>query len=57
MFYKAGIIEEMLEDTMESLDDNEDMEEEAQEEIDKVLFDLVGGIFFHLQHKITCNSI
>ncbi|KAL4232387.1 Charged multivesicular body protein 3 [Mactra antiquata] len=40
---KAGIIEEMLEDTMEGLDDSEEMEEAAQEEIDKVLFDLTAG--------------
>ena len=32
---KAGIIEEMLEDTMETLEP-EDMEEEAAEEVDKV---------------------
>lgn len=32
---KAGIIEEMLEDTMEDLEP-EELEEEAQEEIDKV---------------------
>lgn len=40
---KAGIMEEMLEDTMEGLDDSEDIEEAAQEEIDKVLFDLTAG--------------
>lgn len=35
--YQAGIIEEMLDDTMENvMDDPEDMEEEAQSEIDKV---------------------
>lgn len=38
MIYQAGIIEEMLEDTMSSLEDQEEMEEEAQEEVDKVLF-------------------
>lgn len=32
---KAGIIEEMLEDTMESLEP-EDMEEEAEDEVNKV---------------------
>lgn len=40
---KAGIIEEMLEDTMEGLDDTEEEEEAAQEEIDKVLFELTAG--------------
>ena len=33
---KAGIIEEMLEDTMEGLTDVEEEEEAAQQEIDKV---------------------
>lgn len=32
---RAGIIEEMLEDTMESIEDTEEMEEEAQSEVDK----------------------
>lgn len=40
---RAGIIDEMLEDTMESLDDQEELEEEAQEEVDKVLWDLTAG--------------
>lgn len=34
--FQAGIIEEMLEETMDTLEDPEEMEEEAQEEIDKV---------------------
>lgn len=35
---------EMLDDTMESLDDNEDeLEEDAQEEVDKVLLEITGG--------------
>lgn len=41
---QAGIMDEMLDDTMESLDDNEDeLEEEAQEEVDKVLFQITDG--------------
>lgn len=39
---KAGIIEEMLDDTMETLEDD-DLEEEADEEVDKVLFELTAG--------------
>ncbi|KAG0413856.1 hypothetical protein HPB47_008998, partial [Ixodes persulcatus] len=39
----AGIIEEMLDDTMEGLDDQEELEEEAQEEVDKVLWELTAG--------------
>ncbi|XP_003744328.1 charged multivesicular body protein 3 [Galendromus occidentalis] len=41
---KAGVIEEMMEDTMdEILDNNEELEEQAQEEIDKVLFEVTAG--------------
>ena len=39
----AGIIEEMLEDTMEGLNDGEEMEEAAQEEIDKIILELTTG--------------
>ncbi|CAH1783778.1 unnamed protein product, partial [Owenia fusiformis] len=39
---KMGIIEEMMEDTFESLDDDE-LEDEATEEVEKVLFDLTAG--------------
>ena len=40
---KAGIIEEMLEDSMENVTESEDMENEAQEEVDKILFELTTG--------------
>ncbi|KAG8194898.1 hypothetical protein JTE90_029189 [Oedothorax gibbosus] len=40
---KAGIIEEMMEDTFEGLGDEEELEEEAQEEVDKVLWELTAG--------------
>ncbi|KAH7980764.1 hypothetical protein HPB49_019062 [Dermacentor silvarum] len=43
LFTQAGIIEEMLDDTMEGLDDQDDLEEEAQEEVDKVLWELTAG--------------
>ncbi|PFH52771.1 hypothetical protein AMATHDRAFT_56204 [Amanita thiersii Skay4041] len=39
---KAGIMGEMLEDTLE-LDDDEELEEEADVEVDKVLFELTNG--------------
>merc|ERR1719500_2050119 len=39
---KAGIIEEMLEDTMETVTESEEVEE-AQEQIDKILFELTTG--------------
>ena len=40
---QMGIIEEMMEDTMESIDDQDDLEEEAQEEVDKILFEITKG--------------
>ena len=40
---KAGIIEEMMEDTMESINNAVDMEEETNEELDKVLYELTAG--------------
>lgn len=40
---KAGIIEEMLDDTMDVFEDTEEMEEEAQGEVDKVLWELTEG--------------
>lgn len=36
-------MEEMLEDTFESMEDGEDMEEEAAEEVDKILFEITAG--------------
>lgn len=40
---KAGIIEEMIDETMESLEDVDEMEEEAQKEVDKVLWEITAG--------------
>jgi len=40
---KAGIIEEMLDDTMSGLDDSEELEDAAQEEVDKVLYEITSG--------------
>ncbi|XP_062571363.1 charged multivesicular body protein 3-like [Saccostrea cucullata] len=40
---KAGILEEMLEDTMETLDDDDELEEEADSEVEKVLYELTAG--------------
>lgn len=40
---KAGIIEEMLDETFEDLEDTEEMEEAAQTEVDKVLFEITEG--------------
>ncbi|CAG8805985.1 26457_t:CDS:2 [Gigaspora margarita] len=40
---KAGILDEMIEDTFESFEDS-DIEEEAEEEVNKVLFELTDGL-------------
>ncbi|XP_050294155.1 charged multivesicular body protein 3 [Anthonomus grandis grandis] len=40
---KAGIIEEMLDETFEDIEDSEEMEEAAQSEVDKVLFEITEG--------------
>lgn len=40
---KAGILEEMIDETMESVEDTEELEEEAQTEIDKVLWEVTAG--------------
>lgn len=42
LFSKAGIIEEMLEDTFEGLEDD-DLEEAADEEVEKILFEVTAG--------------
>ncbi|KAE9410606.1 vacuolar sorting protein Vps24 [Gymnopus androsaceus JB14] len=39
---KAGILEEMMDDTI-AMDDDDELEEEADEEVDKVLFQLTDG--------------
>ncbi|CDS04866.1 hypothetical protein LRAMOSA07396 [Lichtheimia ramosa] len=40
---KAGIMDEMIEDTMDMMDD-EDIEEEADEEVENVLFQITDGL-------------
>lgn len=41
---KAGIIEEMLEDTFESMEDQDELEDAAREEVDKILFEITSGV-------------
>lgn len=41
-FIQAGLIEEMMDDTFESLEDD-DLEEEADKEVDKILFEITNG--------------
>ncbi|KZW04230.1 hypothetical protein EXIGLDRAFT_663708 [Exidia glandulosa HHB12029] len=40
---KAGIMGDMVDDTLATLDDEEELDEEADEEVDKVLFDITDG--------------
>ncbi|KZT62177.1 hypothetical protein CALCODRAFT_426759 [Calocera cornea HHB12733] len=40
---KAGIMEEMMDETLQMVDDDEELEEEADAEVDKVLFELTDG--------------
>ncbi|XP_032814305.1 charged multivesicular body protein 3 isoform X1 [Petromyzon marinus] len=40
---KAGIIEEMMDDTFEGMEDQDDLEEEADAEIDKILYEVTAG--------------
>lgn len=50
---QAGIMSEMVDDTMESLDeDNEELEEEAQEEVDKVLWQITDGKLGQVSGKV-----
>lgn len=39
---QAGVIEEIVNDTMDNVLDSEDMEEEIEEEVDKVLTAIAG---------------
>ncbi|XP_061699901.1 charged multivesicular body protein 3 [Syngnathoides biaculeatus] len=50
---KAGIIEEMLEDTFESMEDGEDMEEAVEEEVDRILFEITAGALGKAPSKVT----
>jgi len=50
---KAGIMSEMMDDTLDTLDEGEDeLEEEAQEEVDKVLWQITDGKFGQLNGKV-----
>ncbi|KAL7420220.1 Vacuolar protein-sorting-associated protein 24 [Cryptotrichosporon argae] len=40
---KSGIMEEMMEDTLDAINDDDELEEEADAEVDKVLFELTDG--------------
>ncbi|XP_076834560.1 charged multivesicular body protein 3 [Brachyhypopomus gauderio] len=50
---KAGIIEEMLEDTFENMEDGEEMEEAAEAEVDRILFEITAGALGKAPSKVT----
>ncbi|XP_023363958.1 charged multivesicular body protein 3-like isoform X1 [Otolemur garnettii] len=50
---KAGMIEEILENTFESMDDQEELEEAAEMEIDKILFEITPGALGKVPSKVT----
>ncbi|KAI7804519.1 charged multivesicular body protein 3 [Triplophysa rosa] len=50
---KAGIIEEMLEDTLGGMEDEEEMEEAAEAEVDKILFEITAGALGKAPSKVT----
>uniref|UniRef100_A0A4W5RSG2 Charged multivesicular body protein 3 n=1 Tax=Hucho hucho TaxID=62062 RepID=A0A4W5RSG2_9TELE len=47
------IREEMLEDTFESMEDDDDMEEAAEAEVDKILFEITAGALGKAPSKVT----
>ncbi|XP_068195060.1 charged multivesicular body protein 3 [Antennarius striatus] len=50
---RAGIIEEMMEDTFESMEDEDEMEEAAEEEVDRILFEITAGALGKAPSKVT----
>ncbi|XP_056623508.1 charged multivesicular body protein 3 [Triplophysa dalaica] len=50
---KAGIIEEMLEDTLGGMEDEDEMEEAAEAEVDKILFEITAGALGKAPNKVT----
>ncbi len=67
---KAGILEEMIEDTMEGLEgEGEEEEEAAQAEIDRIMFELTAGalgtapdalkgqFYITIEPELNCNDM
>lgn len=50
---KAGLIEEMMEETFDAVEDQDDLEESTQEEIDKILFEITAGSLGKAPDKVT----
>ena len=52
---KAGIMEEMMDDTLSALDD-EDLEEEADDEVNKVLSEITKGVLGQMSSVPTTGG-
>uniref|UniRef100_A0A3B4WTY9 Charged multivesicular body protein 3 n=1 Tax=Seriola lalandi dorsalis TaxID=1841481 RepID=A0A3B4WTY9_SERLL len=50
---RGKIQSEMLEDTFESMEDGEEMEEAAEEEVDKILFEITAGALGKAPSKVV----
>lgn len=46
----------MLEDTFEGMDDEEEMEEAAEAEVDRILFEITAGKEPIFLHRVLCVS-
>ena len=51
------MIQEMMEDTMDMMDDDEEMDEDVQTEVDKVLFDITQGSLNIIVHVYRCRIL
>jgi hypothetical protein len=56
---KAGLIEEMIEETIDEVTgiDEDEMEEQVAAEVDKVLFDLTEGLFSPFLHFLVFMTV
>ncbi|KAG7493430.1 charged multivesicular body protein 3 isoform X2 [Solea senegalensis] len=50
---KAGMIEDILQDSFERMEDEEDMEEAADEEVENILFQVTAGALGTAPNKVT----
>ena len=51
VWLQVGIIEEMMDDAFESMEDQDELEEEAEVEVEKVLWELTAGVNnFHYRY-------
>lgn len=46
-----------MEDTLEGLDDEEEMEEAAEAEVDRILYEITAGKEIKFLHRVFCESL